>query len=164
MGPQREIRLSRAVWNEISNHARETFPEECCGIILSDGEADEVRRVKNIQNRLHALDPQTYPRTAAIAYAMDPLELERVIREGESKGQKLKAFYHSHPDHDAYFSAEDKAFACPFGEPTYPEAAQIVISVYHRAVKIVRAFAWSDRDNDFVEIPVDWTPSHDRTA
>lgn len=160
----REIRLTQAVWNEISNHARETFPEECCGIILSSGETDEVRRVTNIQNKLHALDPQTYPRTAAIAYAMDPLELDRVIGEGEAKGKKLKAFYHSHPDHDAYFSAEDKAFACPFGEPTYPEAAQIVISIYNRAVKIIRAFAWSEERNDFVEIHVDRAQPHDRSA
>ena len=164
MERQREVRLSQDVWHEISNHARETFPEECCGVILSSGATDEVRRLKNIQNKLHALDPQTYPRTAAIAYAMDPLELDQVIRQGEAKGQRLKAFYHSHPDHDAYFSAEDKAFACPFGEPTYPEAAQIVISIYNRAVKIIRAFAWSETDTDFVEIPVDRAESHDRTA
>jgi proteasome lid subunit RPN8/RPN11 len=159
-----ELKLTAPVWNEISSHARDAFPEECCGVILSNGLADQVRRLKNIQNKLHALDPQTYPRTAAIAYAVDPLELDRVIREGEATGQKLKAFYHSHPDHDAYFSAEDKAFACPFGEPTYPEAAQIVISIYNRAVKIIRAFAWSEKDNDFVEISVDAAPSHDRTA
>jgi proteasome lid subunit RPN8/RPN11 len=164
MNRQREIQLTQNVWDDISNHARETFPEECCGVILSGGEANEVHRLKNIQNKLHALDPQTYPRTAAIAYAMDPLELDQVIRQGEAKGQKLKAFYHSHPDHDAYFSTEDKAFACPFGEPTYPEAAQIVISIYNRAVKIIRAFAWSEKDNDFVEIPVDRTQPHDRSA
>ena len=124
-------------------------------MIFSARGADCVLRLKNIQNKLHALDPQTYPRTAAIAYAVDPLELESVIRQSEEKGQTLKAFYHSHPDHDAYFSDEDKAFASPFGEPTYPDAAQIVVSVYNRAVKVIRAFAWSDEKNDFVEVPID---------
>ena len=157
MDTQRQIRLTEQAWNEISKHAQETFPEECCGVILSNGESDQIHALKNIQNKLHALDPLTYPRTAAIAYAMDPLELDQVIRQGEAKGQKLKAFYHSHPDHDAYFSAEDKAFASPFGEPTYPDTAQIVISIYTRAVKIIRAFAWSEKDKDFVEIPVDKT-------
>src|SRR5262245_18187860 len=157
MDTQRQIRLTEQAWNEISKHAQETFPEECCGIILSNGESDQIHPLKNIQNKLHALDPLTYPRSAAIAYAMDPLELDQVIRQGEAKGQKLKAFYHSHPDHDAYFSAEDKAFASPFGEPTYPDTAQIVISIYTRAVKIIRAFAWSEKDKDFVEIPVDKT-------
>jgi len=147
--------LTQEAWNEISRHAQETFPEECCGVIFSARGADCVLRLKNIQNKLHALDPQTYPRTAAIAYAVDPLELESVIRQSEEKGQTLKAFYHSHPDHDAYFSDEDKAFASPFGEPTYPDAAQIVVSVYNRAVKIIRAFAWSDEKDDFVEVPID---------
>ncbi len=147
--------LTQEAWNEISRHAQETFPEECCGVIFSARGIDSVLRLKNIQNKLHALDPQTYPRTAAIAYAVDPLELESVIRQSEEKGQTLKAFYHSHPDHDAYFSDEDKAFASPFGEPTYPDAAQVVISVYNRAVKVIRAFAWSDEKNEFVEVPID---------
>jgi len=147
--------LTQEAWTEISRHAQETFPEECCGVIFSAGATDQVIRVKNIQNQLHALDPQTYPRTAVIAYAMDPLELDSVIRQGEEKGRRLKAFYHSHPNHDAYFSDEDKAFASPFGEPTYPDAAQIVISIYNRAVKVIRAFEWSTARNDFAEVHLD---------
>jgi [CysO sulfur-carrier protein]-S-L-cysteine hydrolase len=147
--------LTQEAWTEISRHAQETFPEECCGVIFSAGATDQVVRVKNIQNQLHALDPQTYPRTAVIAYAMDPLELDSVIRQGEENGRRLKAFYHSHPNHDAYFSDEDKAFASPFGEPTYPDAAQIVISIYNRAVKVIRAFEWSTARNDFAEVPLD---------
>jgi [CysO sulfur-carrier protein]-S-L-cysteine hydrolase len=147
--------LTQEAWTEISRHAQETFPEECCGVIFSAGAIDQVVRVKNIQNQLHALDPQTYPRTAVIAYAMDPLELDSVIRQGEENGRRLKAFYHSHPNHDAYFSDEDKAFASPFGEPTYPDAVQIVISIYNRAVKVIRAFEWSTARNDFAEVPLD---------
>ena len=71
--------------------------------------------LKNIQNKLHALDPLTYPRTAVIAYTMDPLELDNVIRlKRKTSATRLKAFYHSHPNHDAYFSAEDRAFAYSF--------------------------------------------------
>ncbi len=160
MDKHKAVLLTQEAWNEISRHAQETFPDECCGIVLSAGGTDHVHRLKNIQNKLHALDPLTYPRTAAIAYAMDPLELESVIAQGEARGQKLKAFYHSHPEHDAYFSDEDKAFASPFGEPTYPETAQIVISIYNRAVKIIRAFAWSDEHADFVGVPIDRAESH----
>jgi [CysO sulfur-carrier protein]-S-L-cysteine hydrolase len=72
----------------------------------------------------------------------------------QAAGAKLKAFYHSHPDHQAYFSAEDKAFATPFGEPTFPDAAQIVVSVIQRAVKTIKAFGWSDATKDFVELPI----------
>jgi len=86
---------------------------------------------------------------------MDPLELDQVIRQSEQSGRRLKAFYHSHPDHDAYFSAEDKAFASPFGEPIYPDATQVVISIYNRAVKVIRAFEWSAERADFNEVPID---------
>ena len=154
-----ELVLTNAAWAEISCHAVEVFPEECCGVIVGRDGADEVRRMNNIQNRLHALDPQTYPRDATIAYAINPRELEAIIQEAEAKGAKLKAFYHSHPDHDAYFSAEDKAFATPFGDPTYPDAAQIVISIYDRAVKRICAYAWTDPQKDFVEIALRKRPA-----
>jgi proteasome lid subunit RPN8/RPN11 len=149
------LSLAARTLDEISRHARETYPEECCGVIFSDGAAAEYpKRLSNIQNKLHALDPVTYPRTAVIAYAMDPKELESAITEAAAAGAKLKAFYHSHPNHDAYFSDEDKAFACPFGEPNFPGTAQIVISVFDGAVKRICAYEWSDSAADFVEVPV----------
>ena len=154
MSTPREVFLSQETWNEIARHSEESYPEECCGLVLSIGTKEQVRRVENIQNKLHALDPATYPRTAAIAYAMDPRELQSVLDAAQAGGAKLKAFYHSHPDHEAYFSAEDKAFATPFGEPTFPDAAQIVVSVIHRAVKTIKAFGWSDAMKDFIELPI----------
>jgi proteasome lid subunit RPN8/RPN11 len=147
-----EILLCQTACEEIGQHAQEAFPDECCGVVLTDGTIDRVHRLKNIQNQLPALDPQTYPRTAAIAYAIDYKELELVIDDAKRKGIRLKAFYHSHPNHDAYFSAEDKAFASPFGEPTFPGTAQIVVAIYQRAVKEMCAFAWSDEEKDFVKV------------
>ena len=146
--------LTQNAWQEISLHAMETFPEECCGVILSDGKIDAVRRCKNIQNELHTLDPESYPRDATIAYAMDLKELESIIHEAETIEAKIKALYHSHPNHEAYFSQEDKAFATPFGEPTFPESAQIVISIYDRVVKRITAYAWNREKKDFVGIPL----------
>src|SRR5262244_4364611 len=154
MNEKIELSLSEKALEEIAQHAQETFPEECCGVIFNDGAADRVYRLKNIQNQLHALDPQTYPRTATIAYAMDYKELELVIDEAKRNGARLKAFYHSHPNHDAYFSAEDKAFASPFGEPTYPDAAQIVASIYDRVVRRMAVFVWNAKRQDFVEVPL----------
>jgi proteasome lid subunit RPN8/RPN11 len=149
-----EITLTESAWAEISRHAVDAFPEECCGVILDYSGREEVQRCKNIQNQLHALDPETYPREATIAYAMDPKELEATLDEATAAGARIKAFYHSHPGHEAYFSEEDKAFAMPFGEPTFPETAQIVISIYDRAVRRVCAYAWTDAQNDFGEIPL----------
>ncbi len=148
------LTLTQQAWEEISRHAVETFPEECCGVIFYNGKTDAVRPFENIQNRLHALDPETYPRDATIAYAMDSKELDSVIEAAGVNGVKIKAFYHSHPNHEAYFSDEDRAFACPFGEPAYPESSQIVISIYNGVVKRIAAFAWAEEKKTFIEIPV----------
>jgi proteasome lid subunit RPN8/RPN11 len=146
--------LTVTAWEEIVLHAVESFPEECCGIILFNGRTDVVRRCTNRQNELHALDPETYPRNATTAYAMDPKELERILEQAEAVGMAIKAFYHSHPNHAAYFSEEDKAFASPFGEPIYPDSVQIVISVFDRVVRNLRAYAWAEERRDFMEVPL----------
>jgi proteasome lid subunit RPN8/RPN11 len=154
MAELKELILIEAVCEQISNHAVEAFPEECCGVIVRQGRRDEVRRLKNIQNLKHAQDPDNNPRDARIAYAMDPKELMAILDATERAGGQLKAFYHSHPNHDAYFSEEDKAGATPLGEPTYPDSVQIVISVYNRAVARIRAYAWDEQQKDFVEVPI----------
>lgn len=159
MSDLKELTLTELAWEEMSRHARETFPEECCGVILYNGRSDEVRRCANIQNTLHALDPETYPRNATIAYAMDFKELESIMNEAEATNATLKAFYHSHPGHDAYFSEEDKGCATPFGEPTYPDCAQVVISIYDRVVREICAFAWVRQEKDFIQIPLKQVPS-----
>ncbi len=149
-----DLALTEEAWEKISRHAVETFPEECCGVILHKGKTDAARPLKNIQNQLHALDPETYPRDATIAYAMDFKELESLVQETETTGARIKAFYHSHPNHEAYFSDEDKAFASPFGEPTYPDSAQIVISIYNGLVTRIAAYAWAEEKKTFIEIPL----------
>ncbi|NIO11209.1 MAG: hypothetical protein GTO40_25620 [Deltaproteobacteria bacterium] len=159
MNEPSQLTLTNSAWDEISRHAADTFPEECCGLIFSKGGKDRVHRCANIQNKLHALDPQTYPRDATIAYAMDIKELERVTEQAEMEGESLKAFYHSHPNHKAYFSDEDKGFASPFGEPTYPQSAQVVVSIYDREVKEICAYAWSSGAKDFIQIPLNKNPS-----
>ena len=143
--------LNETAFAAIAEHAEATYPEECCGVILSGDGGDEVHRLDNIQNRLHATDPETFSRDARTAYTMDPKDLEAVLRQAEGRGLAFKALYHSHPDHDAYFSAEDRACATPFGEPTYPDTAQIVVSVMKGDVGRVAVYAWNRDVEDFVE-------------
>jgi proteasome lid subunit RPN8/RPN11 len=145
------VHLQADTWDAICHHAQETFPEECCGAIVVCPDGEEVRRVTNIQNAMHAKDPQSYPRDATIAYFMEPKELLAIIKETDSGKATLKAFYHSHPNHDAYFSAEDKALAMFGDEPSYPDTAYLVISVYDRQVRTIRAYRWDEKAKDFVD-------------
>jgi proteasome lid subunit RPN8/RPN11 len=75
------------------------------------------------------------------------------VRAGDGGELTLRAFYHSHPEHEAYFSAEDKKQAMGgWDEPNYPQAAQIVMSVRRRAVCATKAFAWDEGTRDFIEV------------
>ena len=150
------MKITTAGLRAIEAHALETYPDECCGVIVAgpDGRQDVIR-IRNVQNEMHASDPVRYPRTARTAYAGHPADLKAALERGEAPGYVLSAFYHSHPDHEAYFSDEDLAQATPFGEPSYPDALQIVISVFGTEVRAVKAFAWSEPDAAYGECPLD---------
>ena len=124
------LKLNTEILKQISDHAKSDFPEECCGIILSDGEQDFLRQCRNVQNQLHMEDPSAYPRDARTAYQIDHKELLEICKESEAKNRPIKAFYHSHPNHHAYFSEKDKADATVWDEPLYPDASYVVIPVY----------------------------------
>jgi proteasome lid subunit RPN8/RPN11 len=146
------LTISKTNLAALHAHARATYPEECCGMIIERGGREEVAPVTNIQNELHAQDPQQYPRTAAIAYTMGR-EAAPILMGAERGDLSLRAIYHSHPEHDAYFSAEDRKQAMGgWDEPNYPQAAQIVISVRDGEVRATKAFAWDEAVRDYVEV------------
>lgn len=148
------LRFRQATVEDLHAHACATYPEECCGFVLTDGETETVRRVTNLQNRMQEVDPANFPRDAKTAYFMDPKELLAVQREVDDGNWQIKAVYHSHPNHDAYFSAEDKKQALFDDEPMYPGAVYLVLSIYGGQIRSTRAFEWDDEERDFVEVGI----------
>ncbi len=148
------IRLRQTTLDGLHAHACTTYPDECCGMVVEREGAEQVVRVTNIQNELHAQDPQQFPRTAAIAYTMGR-EAAPMLMAAERGELTLRAIYHSHPDHDAYFSAEDRTQALGgWDEPNYPAAAQIVMSVRGGEVRATKAFVWDAARRDYIEVPL----------
>jgi proteasome lid subunit RPN8/RPN11 len=143
-------------------HAVEGFPEEVCGVLLASPDGQIVRRMRNVQNELHAADPVANPRDARTAYQFDAAELLGVTRQGDADGWRIVLFYHSHPQHGAYFSDTDKARALFGGEvelgPAFPGVAYLVISVYDRVVRDRNLFAWDDTAQEFVATPFETVP------
>jgi proteasome lid subunit RPN8/RPN11 len=119
-----------------------------------DDQADRVLfPCRNIQNELHAKDPVGHPRDARTAYYIDPRDLLAIGRR-ESEGYRVATIYHSHIDVGAYFSDTDKKNALIDGEPTYPDAVYVVLSVVEGKVVDANAFAWEPPRRDFVQIPL----------
>lgn len=146
------IPLSQGKLLEIREHALDEYPYECCGIVIGFTESkddDILFRCTNIQNRLHKMDPKNYPRDAKTAYNIEPRELVKIFNQAQSSGMILKTFYHSHPDHDAYFSNEDEKMALFDGEPAYPDAKYLVMSVYNKLLKDEAWFEWDLKTKSF---------------
>ena len=148
--------IPAAIFDRMVAAAEKDFPEETCGLLFGPDDALEVHPMENIQNRLHAEDAAAHPRDATRAYAFDGLVFDRVYREQvDEQLRPLRAFYHSHPNVEAYFSEKDQAGAAPPGwGPLYPETAYIVFSVIEGKLAYTKAFLWSAEDEGYVEIPV----------
>jgi proteasome lid subunit RPN8/RPN11 len=147
------VRMGRESFAVITAQAEREYPFECCGFVIGDAVFEEVRPIPNIQNEKHAADPGTHPRDARTAYLMEPRQQLAVLNEIDRRGLELKIVYHSHPDHDAYFSATDRRQACAFDpdEPDYPDTAYVVLSIKQGKFSRAAAFLWDKATHDFAD-------------
>lgn len=144
--------LRRVHEEAVSAYARD---EESCGFLTGPaGEplvVDGIVPMENRANKLHELDPETYPRTARMYFDIDPLKFEKAIASGQREGRPVKVLYHSHLDAGAYFSETDAAAACMGGdEPAY-DLAYLVTSVEKGKVADFRLFVWDPAARAFKE-------------
>ena len=102
-------------------------------------------RRKNRQDQLHALDPETHPRTAENGYNIGGKELLTLVRSLESS-RPASIIYHSHPLVGAYFSEEDTRAAVAAGYPV----DYLVVDVQDD--EIVEAKLFRQDGESFVEI------------
>jgi proteasome lid subunit RPN8/RPN11 len=145
--------LAPEEWARVQAQAVAEYPAECCGVLLVRGGPSPDRLLlpcRNVQSELHAKDPVRHPRDARTAYFIDPKDLLAIGRR-EAQGYAVAVIYHSHIDAGAYFSPTDEQNALINGEPAYPEAVYVVVSVVDGKVADTRAFAWRADARDFVE-------------
>lgn len=144
--------LARVDAEAVLAYARD---EESCGLLLGPaGEAllvDEVVPFENRANKLHKLDPETYPRTGRMYFDIDPMKFERAVKAGETNGRPVKVLYHSHLDVGAYFSETDAAAATMGGDGPAYDLAYLVTSVRAGAVDDRKLFIWDASAKTFVE-------------
>ena len=96
--------IRKCIWDDVRLHAQAMYPEECCGALLGVGDhLDCAIRLANTS--------QTDRRRS---YRIDPAELLEATREARDGGMTILGIYHSHPDSEPRFSAEDLANACPW--------------------------------------------------
>ena len=102
------IRIESEPWAQMVAHARETYPNECCGAMLgsTDGEQKAVRVAIRLRNAFEGAQ--------AARYELRPADLLAADKAARERKMDLIGIYHSHPDCDAYFSKTDLRNSCPW--------------------------------------------------
>ena len=107
------LNIQRKDYEALRQHGEETYPHECCGVLLGQMNEDGVRAVSSIARAANTRTDSAHNR-----YNIDPKELIRIQREGRQRGEDIIGFYHSHPDHPAQWSKTDLAeahwFSCSY--------------------------------------------------
>jgi proteasome lid subunit RPN8/RPN11 len=95
------LRLTAAIYEELRIHGEETYPHECCGVLLGQLEGG----VNAVEAAVRAGNTRTD--SAHNRYNIAPRELIEIQRQGREHGWDIVGFYHSHPDHPAQWSKTD---------------------------------------------------------
>ena len=140
------LKLNREVLDRILRHCVESYPYECCGLML--GREDEggkivvdVVRVRNV----HEEDRR-------VRYMIDPMEYYEVERQAEQRGLKVVGIYHSHPNVPARPSQYDL-------NHSFPWYSYLIVSVSGEKVNEYRSWVRDDSGDNprFVEQKVEVT-------
>ena len=106
------LHISHSDYTALRAHGEETYPHECCGILLgktqraaSPSEADDI----TVHATIRAGNTRTD--SAHNRYNISPVELVKIQRLAREASLDIVGFYHSHPDHPAQWSPTDFAEA-----------------------------------------------------
>lgn len=131
------IKITKDVYDEITGHAKESYPEECCGVLVGKPAAEttitKAFRVDNL-NKERSQD----------RYEIDPDALFKIDRKVRGEGFDILGFYHSHPDHPDTPSEFDR-------ERGQAEYSYVIVGVQGGSETTVRSWAFEEAGEPFEE-------------
>ncbi len=123
-----QVRLVRATYEEMTDHARREAPIEACGYLARDA-----------GGRICAAFPMTNTDRAEDHYSLDPGEQFAVVKAMRAQGLRLAGVYHSHPASPARPSPEDVRLAHD------PDLLYFIVTLLPGEERPVRAFRIRNR-------------------
>ena len=133
------LKLSQSDYVSLRQHGEETYPHECCGVLLGQFDDNGAEAVTKSVSRV-ARCGNTRADSPHNRYQIDPRDLIRIQREGRERGEDIVGFYHSHPDHPAQWSPTDLAEAHWFG------CSYVITSVEKGTATITNSFELTGTD------------------
>ena len=140
------LKLTLADYQALRAHGEETYPHECCGVLLGNAtpEGNQVRRIVRAGN--------TRSDRAHDRYNIAPEELIRIQREARGLGLDIVGFYHSHPDCPAQWSKTD------FDEAHWVGCSYIITRVDKASATVTNSFLLTgtgEEDKQFLDEPLE---------
>ena len=140
------LKINQYDYNAIRQHGEQTYPHECCGVLLGRS-GEDLRTVETTVRCGNTRSDSPHNR-----YHIAPQELVRIQRQAREGGLEIVGFYHSHPDHPARWSETDLAEAHWIG------CSYVITSVEKGSAKITNSFLLAGTDEEskhFKDEPVD---------
>jgi proteasome lid subunit RPN8/RPN11 len=132
------ITIAEPLRREIERHGEQTYPEECCGILLGTEENGEmvITALERIDNSQDANRRRRFLITAP--------QYARAEARARTAGLTLLGFYHSHPDHPARPSDFDTEHALPW-------FVYIIVSIASGHAAAMTAWQLEEERQHFIE-------------
>jgi proteasome lid subunit RPN8/RPN11 len=133
----------------IQAHAENTYPEECCGLLLGElkGEAKTLIEVLPTENSWGDEAADAFQAIEGSAqgkhskrnrFSIAPQVMLQTQKDARDRNLNIIGIYHSHTDHRAIPSEFDRAIA-------WPEYSYIIVSVQQGSARDLKS--WSLDDN-----------------
>jgi proteasome lid subunit RPN8/RPN11 len=123
------LRIAYTDYEALRTHGEETYPNECCGVLLGKNVAGEGNHVQQLVRAGNTRTDSAHNR-----YNIAPQELVKIQRQARGLGLDIVGFYHSHPDHPAQWSPTD------FAEAHWLGCSYIITSVEHGKAVTTNSF------------------------
>ena len=130
------LTIRYAEYQTIRSHGEETYPHECCGVML--GKSVDGNNV--VHTTVRAGNTRTD--SAHNRYNIAPIELVKIQRQARTMGLDIVGFYHSHPDHPPQWSKTDFAEAHWFG------CSYVITAVAQGKADVTNSFLLTGRGED----------------
>lgn len=131
------LRIEKRDAELIVRHGEETYPHECCGVLLGERDENGEKRVRRV---VRCTNTHTDP--SRDYFSIAPLELMRIEREADAHGQSILGFYHSHPDWPARWSESD------LEEAHWTGCSYVITSVLKGRASETRSFELRGEEHD----------------
>ncbi|HXC96587.1 MAG TPA: M67 family metallopeptidase [Edaphobacter sp.] len=149
------LRIGYHDYEALRKHGEETYPHECCGVLLGKNVAKDENSLTPMNHVQHIVRAgNTRTDSAHNRYNIAPQELIKIQRQARGLGLDIIGFYHSHPDHPAQWSTTD------FAEAHWLGCSYVITSVEHGKAATTNSFLLTGTEEDnkgFEDEPIEIT-------